>query len=188
MSSGNTVQLNAMFKILVIGFSMIWLLAERIANRNRIVTFLLAALIYFAFLGVNLLSVGFSKDMIGVTYLTAISISAIVFAITIALLISPKSFSVARFIIYIGAALFIFLLTISSAIMFTFYSSSTIPIDRRIAEVLNFTFLSTLIFYVGLMPFLALLFGNPFWLKRFKALSGIQTNIDLQHYDTKGWQ
>ena len=55
MTSGSTVQTKVIFSIMVLGFSMIWLLAERIGNRNRFVTFLLATLTYFGFLGVNLL-------------------------------------------------------------------------------------------------------------------------------------
>jgi len=180
MTSGSTVQLNVIFTILVVGFSLVWLLAERIANRNRFVTFLLATLIYFVFLGVNLLSNGFSEDIIAIVSLAAISISAIILAFTIAILISTKSFDKTRFLIYLGAALFCSLLIIFSVIMFIFFASLNISVNTRIKEVLTASFFSNLIYFVGLLPFLALLFANPFWLKRFEAVSGIQTNIDLQ--------
>jgi hypothetical protein len=177
MDSGGTVQLNVMFTIMVLGFSMVWLLAERIGNRNRFVTFLLATLIYFGFLGVNLLSGGFGKDMIAIASLAAISIPAIIFAFIIAALNSTKPFDTVRFIIYIGAALFCVLLIIFSIIMFTFYPSQHMPVKTQITEVLIATFYSSLIYYAGLLPFLILLFSNPFWRKRFEAVLGIQTKI-----------
>lgn len=180
MDSTGTVQLNAIFTILVVGFSMVWLLAERIGNRNRFVTFLLATLIYFGFLGVNLLSGGFGRDMIAIASLAAISIPAIICAFIIAALISPKPFNSTRFIIYIGVVLFIVLLTIFWIIMFVLYPVPEIPINRRITELLMASFFGSLIYYAGLLPFLVMLLANPFWRKRFEAVLGIQKKIDTQ--------
>jgi len=180
MSSGSAAQLNVMFTIMVVGFSLIWLLAERIGNRNRFITFLLATLIYFGFLGLNLLSGGFSKDIISIAYLAAISIPAILFAFVIAAINSPKPFNTARFVISIGAALLSSLLIIFSALMFIFYPIPDIPIASRIAELLTASLFSGLIYYAGLLPFLVLLFANPFWRKRFEAVLGIQTKIAIQ--------
>jgi hypothetical protein len=180
MDFGSTVQLNVMFTIMVLGFSMVWLLAERIGNRNRFVTFLLAGLIYFGFLGVNLLSGGFGKHMIAIVSLAAISIPAILLAFIMAALQSPKQFNAARFIIYIGAALFSVLLIIFSIIMFIFYPTQNMPVKTQIIEVLIASFFSSLIYYAGLLPFLILLFSNPFWRKRFEAVLGIQTQIPIE--------
>ena len=174
ISSGSTAQLNIMFTIMVLGFSMVWLLAERIGNRNRFVTFLLATMIYFGLIGVNLLSSGFSKDTIAITYLAVISIPAIIFAFIFAALISPKPFNTARFVIYIGAALFSSLLIIFSIIMFIFYPifypSQNMPVKTQITDVLIASFFSSLIYYAGLLPFLILLLSNPFWRKRFQKV------------------
>jgi len=180
MDSGGTVQLNVMFTIIVLGFSMVWLFAERIRNRNRFVTFLLATLIYFGFLGVNLLSAGFGESIIAIVCLAAISISAIIFAFVIATVTSPKPFNTVRFVTIIGAALFTSLLIIFSAIMFIFYPPPNVPVHTRIAEVLTASFFSGLIYYAGLLPFLAMLCANPFWRKRFEAVLGIQTNIPIE--------
>lgn len=180
MSSGSAAQLNVMFTIMVVGFSLIWLLAERIGNRNRFITFLLATLIYFGFLGLNLLSGGFGKDIISIAFLAAISIPAILFAFVIAAINSPKPFNTARFVISIGAALLSSLLIIFSALMFIFYPVPDIPIASRIAELLTASLFSGLIYYAGLLPFLVLLFANPFWRKRFEAVLGIQTKIAIQ--------
>jgi len=180
MDSGSTVQLDVIFTILVVGFSLVWLLAERIGNRNRFVTFLLATLIYFGFLGVNLLSSGFGRDIIAIASLAALSILAIVFAFIIAALNSPKPFNTTRFVIYIGAALLGSLLIVFSATMFILYSFQNIPVNTWIADLLIASFFSSLIYYAGLLPFLVMLFANPFWRKRFEAVSGIQTKIAIQ--------
>jgi hypothetical protein len=176
MDSGGTVQLNVMFTIMVVGFSMVWLLAERIGNRNRFLTFLLAALIYFGFLGVNLLCSGFGEDMISIASLAAVSIPAIILAFVVAALSSSKRFRIARFIIFTGVALFGSLLTTISAITFIFFLSPNRPISSQIAEVLCVSFFISLVYFVGLLPFLVLLFVSPFWRKRLECVVGIHTN------------
>ena len=180
MDSGGAVQLNVMFTIIVLGFSMVWLLAERIRNRNRFVTFLLAASIYFGFLGVSLLSAGFGESIIAIVFLAAISISGIILAFVIATLMSPKPFNTIRFIITIGAALFSSLLIVFSAIVFIFYPPQNVPVGARITEVLTASFFSSLIYYAGLLPFLVMLCANPFWRKRLETVLGIQTKIPIE--------
>lgn len=179
--SGGAVQLNVMFTIIVLGFSMIWLLAERIGNRNRFVTFLLATLIYFGFLGIDLLSAGFSRSIIAIVSLAAVSIPAILFAFVIATLTCPKPFSTARFIITIGVALFGVSLILFSITMFIVYQSQDLPVSTTwITDLFTVSLLSSLIYYGGLLPFLILLLSNPFWRKRFEAVSGIQTKIPIE--------
>jgi len=177
MDSGGAVQLNVMFTIMVLGFSMVWLLAERIGNRNRFVTFLLATLIYFGFLAVNLLSAGFGKNIVAIAALAAVSIPAILFAFLIASPHCTKPFNTARFILYIGVALFAVLLVIFSIITFLFYPAPDRPIKGVINELLIASFLGSLIYYAVLLPFLILLLANSFWRKRFEAVLGIQTRI-----------
>ncbi|NQT03311.1 MAG: hypothetical protein HQ580_14885 [Planctomycetes bacterium] len=177
MTSGTTVQTKVIFSIMVLGFSMIWLLAERIGHRNRFVTFLLAVLTYFGFLGLNLLSNGFSKHITAIASLAAVSIPAIILAFVLAALYSRNSFNTARFIIYIGAALFSVSLIIFASIMSILY---TTPINTWIDDLLTVSFFSSLIYYAGLLPFLILLFSNTFWRKRFEAVLGIQTKITIE--------
>ncbi|NLH99165.1 MAG: SoxR reducing system RseC family protein, partial [Chthonomonadales bacterium] len=49
-TTGDRAQMNTFFTITVLGFSMIWLLADRIGHRSRLIAFLSAAVIYFGFL------------------------------------------------------------------------------------------------------------------------------------------
>jgi hypothetical protein len=64
--------------------------------------------------------------------------------------------------------------------MFILYSPQHIPVNTWIADLLIASFFSSLIYYAGLLPFLIMLFANPFWRKRFEAVSGIQTKIAIQ--------
>lgn len=180
MDSGGVVQLNVMFAIMVVGFSMIWLLAERIGNRSRFVTFLLAALIYFGFLGVTLLGSGFQKDVIAIAGLAAVSIPAILLAFVIASPHCRKPFGAARFIITIGAALFFVLLVIFSVILFVFYPAQDRPMKDLMNELLIGCLFGSLIYYVVLLPFLILLLAHPFWRKRLEAVLGVQAKVPSQ--------
>ena len=180
MTSAGMVQLNVMFAIMVVGFSMVWLLAERIANRSRFVTFLLAALIYFGFLGVNLLGAGFGQDVVAIAGLAAVSIPAILLAFVIASPHCTKPLNEARFIITIGAALFIVLLVIFSVILFVFYPAQDRPMKDLMNELLIGSFFGSLIYYVVLLPFLILLLAHPFWRKRLEAVLGIRTEVPSQ--------
>ena len=99
-------------------------------------------------------------------------IIAILFAFLIAALICPKPFDTARFVITIGVVLFCILAIIFSTIMFIIYPTPDRPMYNRIVELLIASFLSSLIYYVGLLPFLILLFSHPFWRKRFDAVFG----------------
>jgi hypothetical protein len=59
-----------------------------------------------------------------------------------------------------------------------FYPSQNMPVKTQITDVLIVSFFSSLIYYAGLLPFLVMLFSNPFWRKRFEAVTGIQTKIE----------
>jgi len=177
MTSGSLAQLNVMFTIMIVGFAMIWLLAERIGNRNRFITFLLATLVYFGFLGVALLSHGFAKDVVSISLLAALSIPPIVFAFIMAALGSSRPFRRARFIACIGATLFGSILIIASAIAFILQPSPDRSIDSQIAGVLLASFFISLAYFVGLLPFLVLQLANSFWRKRFECVMGIGTSI-----------
>jgi hypothetical protein len=71
-------------------------------------------------------------------------------------------------------------LTIFTIIFSIFYPTFISEINRWIVELLTISFFSSLIYYVGLLPFLILLFSNIFWRKRFEAVLGIQTKIPIE--------
>jgi hypothetical protein len=169
-TSGSAVQMNMFFAIVVVGFSTIWLLAERIGSRNRLVTFLLGALIYFGTLGANLLTGEFGKDAMPVAAVAAISISSILLAFAIASMASSRSFRKARFLALTGVSLFGSHLIILSLVMLLFYPSR--PIRDQMTEVAFASFVMSLVFLLGLAPFLVLLWANRFWRRRFEGVLG----------------
>lgn len=177
VTSGSTAQLHVIFTVIVVGFSLVWLLAERIGHRNRFVTFLLASLIYFGFLGVTLLANGCSEDVTAIAGLTAVSLPAILLALFIASPHRTKPFHGARFVAWVGGTLFLALLVIFSTIMFVFYRAPGRSVEGLLRELLIASFLSSLIYYAALLPFLVLLLANPFWRKRLGAVLGIQTEV-----------
>ncbi len=176
MDSGGLYQLNVMFTIMVVGFALVWLWAERIRFRNRWVRWLGAALIYYAFLGVTLLCNGFSKDVISVVGLAALSVPAILLALGVASAMSRQWFSMSRFIIQFGIALWGALLVVFAMAMFVFMSIPELSVYEQVFELLMVTFFSGIIYWAGCFPFLILIFVNPFWQRRFTVLSEIRIN------------
>ena len=169
-TSGSAVQTNMFFAIMVVGFSMIWLSAERIGSRNRLVTFLLAALIYFGILGVNLLTGEFGRDVIPVAAVAAMSIPSILLAFAIASRASSRSFRKARFLALTGVSLLGSHLIILLLAMLLFYPGR--PIRDQMTEVAFASFVMSLVFLLGLAPFLVLLWANRFWRRRFESVLG----------------
>jgi hypothetical protein len=169
--SGTTVQFNVLFTILIVGFSILWLLAERIGNRNRLVAFLLAAAIWFSFLGVNLLSRGFHDAEFTVVF-GGVSILSVLLAFGIATRFSTRRFRKTRFVAWAGFGLLGSLLAVASTLVFLFYSSR--PIVDQLTEVSVASLIFGLVYLVCLSPFLVLLWANRFWRRRFECITGIR--------------
>jgi hypothetical protein len=169
--SGDTVQFNVLFTIIIVGFSMIWLLAERIGNRNRLVAFLLAALIWLGFLGVNLLCRGF-HDAAFIIVFGGVSASSILLAFAIASWFSAKRFRKIRFVAWVGLGLLGSLLAVASTFVFLFYPSG--PVVDQLREVSVASLIFGLVYLVCLSPFLVLLWTNRFWRRRFECVTGIR--------------
>lgn len=174
MPTGSVVQFNFMFTVLVLGFSMVWLLAERIGNRNRFVTFLLAVLVYLGFLMVNLLGSGFGDDTVQIACLAVISIVGLLPAFFLAGVIAGKPFNVARFLIYLPVALFMLLMVcfLVAFHMVLLIGNDNFPFSSMVVEALTASFFASLIYYIAILPFVVLLMNSPFWRKRFDAVLG----------------
>jgi len=177
LSSGDVVQMNVLFMVMVVGFSMVWLLGERIGNRNRFVAFLLATLVWFGCLGVNLFGVGVGKTMITAASMAAISIPPIVLALVVATLVCARRFGRFRFIAGMAGTLFASLLAVLSAVMLIFSMPAGRSMSDRLVEVLLASFVISLVCFVGLLPFVFLLLANSFWRRRLECVTGIRTSV-----------
>jgi hypothetical protein len=174
MDSGGAVQINFMFTVLVVGFSMVWLLAERIGNRNRFVTFLLAALIYLGFLGVSLLGGGFGDDTTMMAVFAGISIVAVLGAFFLARIAAGEVFNRRRFLIWLPIALYSLLLISFAIVMGVSPRIDNYPLSSMVVEVLVASFFTGVVYCISLVPFVVLLLSSPFWRKRFYTILGIR--------------
>lgn len=177
LSSGDAVQMNMLFMVMVVGFSLVWLLGERIGNRNRFIAFLLATLVWFGCLGVNLLGVGVGKTMIAAASMAAILIPPIVLAFVVAALVCTKRFGRFRFIASMAGTLFASLLAVLSAVMLIFSMPAGRSLSDRLVEVLLASFVISLVCFVGLLPFVVLLLVNSLWRRRLECVTGIRTSV-----------
>lgn len=173
-TSGSVAQANLLFTTIVLGLSLVWLLGERIGNRNRVISFLLAAFIYFGFLGVNLLSGGFNKDLVAISFLAAAMILPILFSLGMAAFLSSKRFGRVRFAVLTGVCLFISEWIIFLAVALPF--DSTRSTAAQLSEALLVSLLIALVCFVCLLPFLVVLWTNRFWRRRFECVAGIRAD------------
>jgi len=173
-TSGSTVQMNMFFTIMVVGFAMIWLLADRIGHRRRGAAFLSAALVYFGVLGANLLTGEFGTDARTVASMAAVSIPAILLPFFTASLISRRSFGKARFLAVTGVSLFGLLLIMLSLLTPVYNPSHSLR--GQIGEVAFASLLTSLVFLLGLTPFLVLCWANRFWCRRLECILGVRTS------------
>ncbi len=173
-TTGDRVQMNTFFTIMVVGFSLVWLLADRIGNRSRLVALLLAALIYFGSLGVNLLTGDFGKDAMTVVIMASLSIPSILFAFAAASLASSRSLGKARFFAVAGVVLFVSFAVILSVVTPIAHPSHSIR--EQIGELAFTSLIFSGVFLVALTPFLVLLWTNPFWRRRFECVTGVRVD------------
>jgi len=170
-ASGDAVQMSGLFRILLFGFSMIWLCADRIGNRGRLIAFALGALVYFGFLGANLLTSDLGKDAGTTASIAAMAILPVLLAFAAASLFSSRSFGRVRFLAVAGVALFVSFAIILLAVTVLFDPRGSI--QSQISQVAFASLFFSLAFLVGLTPFLALMWTNRFWRRRFACVTGI---------------
>lgn len=171
-TTGDKVQMNAFFTITVLGFAMIWLLADRIRKCSRLVTFLSAAVIYFGFLGADLLASGFGKDTMTVAILASLSILPILLAFAAASRLSSKSFGKVRFLVVAGAVSFVSFAVILSVV--TLITDPSHSLRGQIDELAFASLIFSAVFLLAFTPFLVLLWTNRFWRRRFECITGIR--------------
>ncbi|MEN6334497.1 MAG: hypothetical protein ABFE01_09565 [Phycisphaerales bacterium] len=158
----------------LVGFSMIWLLADRVGHRSRLVAFLSAAVIYFGFLGADLLASGFGKDAMTIAILASLSILPILLAFAAASRLSSKSFGKVRFLVVAGAVLFVSFAVILSVV--TPITDPSHSLRGRIDELAFASLTFSAVFLVALTPFLVLLWTNRFWRRRFERVTGVRAH------------
>ena len=184
------VQMGTLITSYTIGLAVLWLLAYKIGNRNRIVTFLLAlgivtglALIgYISYSGLE-----FSLQGISIFLIQFIMTCAILLGIVLAGWRCRNRYSGLRFMIFlafwtliaclVGVIVFYFiLLTIQGASSIQF---STILLAASISGLILGLFS-----YLINFPFMILGFVNPFFRKRFYACLNLKSMPSIAESDS----
>lgn len=161
---------------LSVGFVLIWLLAERIGNRNRFVTWLLALLLFALSFGVMLVNLGMGIEAIQLSIFIALTVGIVMVSFPLAGFMCRKKFGPVRFSIW--TAVWVLLLTNGFFMVFAIIQAamSDFPIMTLLLQVLLVGFVYAGILIAGLLPFEILLFVNRFWRKRFEVVFGLKTD------------
>lgn len=164
----------SMIDCLLIGFVLNWLLAERIGNRNRFVTWLLAWLIFALAFGMILINLGLGTEAIQVSIFIGLTVGILMLSFALAGFMCRKKFGPVRLSLW--AALWTVLLTNSFFLMVAVIQAAMFGMSFSgvMLQVLMVGFIYSGILIAGLLPFEILLFANAFWRKRFEAVFGLK--------------
>jgi len=172
--SSAMVQFDPLFASYTMGVTVLWLLAHKLGNRNRSVTFFLALIIMIVvgFVGLASYSMGeFSGEtMLFITFLSILALAVLV-SFVLASLLCKRHYNGLRFILWLAfwtvinsvAAMLVFML-----IMFLFQSmpNNLIPM---LLQVLVMGLVVGLLLYVINLPFMILALRSSFYRERFYA-------------------
>jgi hypothetical protein len=171
--SGVVVVLDQVFATFVAGITLLWLLADKIGNRNRFATFLFALLVMAFLAGIGIVSFGASgssqETLVATVFLgilTAVLLLGFVLAawccrkrwggvrLNLWLLLWSIGVSIAGFLVFLG-------------ILATF---QTVPMPEALFQVLIMGAITGAICYVVLLPYMILAWRSDFWWARLYAL------------------
>jgi hypothetical protein len=162
------------FVSLTIGIAVVWLLAHKLANRNRFITFLLAlatmAIVCFAGV-ISYSGLNFSVTTSGATILLSVLTLTIMFALALTSWSCRKRYSSVRFMLWLAGwcvgVCILSMLVFSGFWMLT--SSVRVPISLYLylVMVLSQTLVIGGLLYAALFPFMILTFRSSFFRKRF---------------------
>ena len=170
-----SVMFVAMIDCLLIGFVLSWLLAERIGNRNRFVTWLLALALFALAFGAVLINLGFGIEAIQISVFLGLTVGILLLSFTLAGFMCRKKFSPVRFSVWM--AVWVLLLTNGFFMAFVLIQCvlSHTPLGMIPVQVLLAGLIFTGILIILLLPFEILLFKNAFWRTRFEAVFRLKT-------------
>lgn len=170
-----TVLFAAIINCLLVGFVLNWLLAQRIGNRNRFVTWLLSWLIFLLVYAVTLVGLGTGLEAFQISIFIALTVGILLVSFALAGLMCRKKFGPVRFSIW--TAVWILLTTtlffVGIAILQGMMTSSYTFVELLL-EILMTVFIYGAILIVAILPFEIVLFANRFWRKRFDAVFGLK--------------
>ncbi len=170
--SANTAMFSMIFHSYVIGIAALWLLGHKIGNRNRFVTFLLAAAI-MAVAGltgaISYSMADFSEQTVAVLMLLAVLAFTILLGFVLTGWRCRNRYSSVRFMLWL--AFWLMLACVASMlafypIMLAIYQAS-IPIFTILLQLSIVGLVFGLCAYVIILPYMILAFRSSFFRRRF---------------------
>lgn len=160
---------------LLIGFVLNWLLAERIGNRNRFVTWLLALVLFGVAYGVTLVNIGLGIEAIQFSIFIGLTVGILLVSFALAGFLCRKKFGPVRFSVWM--AVWVLVTTVSFLMMFGVaqVGLSSMSFAEIFIQILIAGLIYGGILITALLPFEIVLFKNAFWRKRFEAVFGLKT-------------
>lgn len=155
---------------LLIGFAANWLLAERIGNRNRFVTWLLAWAIFGAVFGVALASFGVRIYLGQMVIILGVTAAVVMVSFVLAGFACRRKFGPVRFSLWMALWVLLTTVTMILSVILIPVVMSGISVTDMLAQVAVVSLVYAGIVIGGLLPFEVLLFVNRFWRRRFEAV------------------
>lgn len=159
---------------LLIGFVLNWLLAERIGNRNRFVTWLLALLVYGLAFGVSLINLGTGMEALQVSIFIGLTVGILLVSFALTGWTCRKKFGPVRFSIWMAVWVLLITSVFFMGVAAIQAMMAHFSLMMMLLEVLMAVLVYATILIVGLLPFEIVLFVNSFWRKRFEAVFGLK--------------
>ena len=167
-----SVMFISMIDCLLIGFVLNWLLAERIGNRNRFVTWLLALLLFVLVLGTTMVNFGLGTESLAVSIFIGLTVGILLLSFVLAGFMCRKKFGPVRFSIWMAVWVFIMTNVFFTVVALIQVVLSPVSFLMMFLQILMVALIYAGVLIVGLLPFEILWFKNTFWRKRFEAVFG----------------
>lgn len=154
---------------IVISFCLVWLLAMRIGGRHRIVTALLALLIFIGMTALSLPLMEMGEPLAILAIFMGISFAVFTIAFTISAILCRKRMTGLRFALaMLPGCLFGTFIPFSAFLVIQLMQNSSYP--GMVPEFLLQTLVASGCYYAVLLPFVILFFVSGFWRQRFDAV------------------
>jgi len=178
MPSSEAAMFDIIFNSFVAGIAALWLLGNRIGNRSRLATFLLAVLIMAIMCAFGIVSLGefkLSSDLAGISMVFAVAAATVLLAFVLAGWACRKSYSAIRFMlwlaVWIGAVclLTMVIVAVISVIVGAIMGNAP-PLGFLLSMAYMIPFISLIIagfIYAILLPYMILAFNSDLFRQRF---------------------
>ena len=178
MQSGSVVMFDIIINSFVAGIAVLWLLADRIGNRNRLVTFLLAVVVMAIMCALGIVSLGefkLSADMAGISVVFVVLTAIVLLAFVLTGWMCRKSYSTVRFMLWLAVwivAPYLLLMVIVALIpiIAAAVMGNALPPGFLLLMALKIPLVSLIVggfIYAILFPFMILAFKSDLFRQRF---------------------